>query len=165
MSDVSPVTAYFSPRGGCAAAVVAALDSARKTLDVAIFALTHDDITNALLSAHQRGVAMRVVVDADEAKGKYSDHAKLIAAGIDVRIDVMSGLLHDKIAVVDGATLVTGSFNWTRSADRENAENLLVITLPDVVGQYALQYEKIWAMNAPKQPKVFSASSKATTKA
>jgi len=147
------VTAYFSPRGNCAVAVVNAINAATTTLDVAIFSLTHDDITNALIAAHQRGVKMRAVMDADEAKGVYSDHTKLSDAGIDVRIDTMAGLMHDKIAIVDAglstAALATGSFNWTRSADRDNAENLLIITLPDIIAQYATQYEALWALNDP----------------
>ena len=161
-----PIAVYFSPKGGCAAAVVAALNSATRTLDVAIFSLTHDDITNALIAAHQRGVAMRVVVDASEAKGAWSDHPKLVAAGIDVRISVTPGLTHDKIAVIDAglpsAALVTGSFNWTTNADHENTENLLVVALPDVVTQYATQYETIWTLNAPRAPKPAAPSAPAS---
>jgi phosphatidylserine/phosphatidylglycerophosphate/cardiolipin synthase-like enzyme len=122
------ISVYFSPDGGAAAAVVAQITQAKKTVIVAAYSITHEDIAKAITDAHGRGVKVTVLMDRTQAAGRYSSATFLHNAGVPVFIDATGGLMHHKFAVVDDATLLTGSFNWTKGGDEENAENLLVIT-------------------------------------
>lgn len=86
-----------------------------------------DDIRNALIDAHNRGVDVKVVMEKDNVNGIGSEYYNLKAAGVSAKWDSNSALMHDKFMVVDGKVLLTGSFNWSTSAVDSNNENLVVI--------------------------------------
>ena len=148
-----PVSVYFSPNRHAADTLIGFIDRAVVSLDCAVYALTHDLISAALIRAHQRGVKVRVLMDHQQASNFYADDEKLAAAGIPVYLDRKSGLMHNKTAVCDRGTeqaaVATGSFNWTRSADRLNAENLVIIRIPEVVETFGVEFDRLWLINTP----------------
>ncbi len=87
---------------------------------------------------------MRVITDDDKAADGGSDVRRLAQAGIAVRDDRSAAHMHHKFALVDGAALLTGSYNWTRSAARENEENFVITGDRRFVGAFARQFEKLW---------------------
>ena len=136
-------TVCFAPPlpGGCdpEATVLHAIASARRTLRVQIYTFTSRPVLAALLAAERRGVAVRVIVDAGQFRGDRNDTRavqRLATAGIKVLVDTVPGLMHDKIMIVDEATVLTGSFNYTWSAEHRNAENLIALHDPAVVAAY-----------------------------
>ncbi len=138
------ITACFAPPipGACdpTATLVGALDAARRTIRVQIYTLTARPIVAALIRARKRGVDVRAIVDRSQLREDPHDAAavaRLRAAGIPLRVDTVPGLMHDKIAIVDDATVLTGSFNYTWSAEHRNAENLLLIRDPALAALYA----------------------------
>lgn len=140
-----PIKVLFSPNGGCQGAVVQEISQAQKTIDIAMYNLTSREISQELIKAKARGVQIRVFLDKGEGNGKYSKGRYLMDKGIDVHFYAGTGLMHNKFAVIDNKVLITGSFNWTASAERENQENLLIITEENVVKQYAQRFEMLWA--------------------
>jgi len=129
---------YFSPHGGAEAAIVLALHGAQQSLLVQGYSFTSAPIAQAVRDAHQRGVHVLVVLDRSNATGKYSAATFLAHAGIETRIDRKHPIAHNKVMVIDNATLITGSFNYTKAAECCNAENTLVLTAaPDLVRAYA----------------------------
>ncbi len=137
---------YFSPQGGCQQAIIEALDGTQKTLDIAMFAFTSREIAEAVVRAHSRGVTVRVVMDESQSANKYSKKIYFQKKGIPLRLSrgIGRGIMHDKFAVIDGNLVITGSFNWTASAEENNYENLLVIRSPLLVMKYSEEFEKIW---------------------
>ena len=89
------------------------IDAASKTLDVCVFTITCNEIADAVVRAHERGVKVRVISDDEQANSTGSDLRAIADAGIPVRTDAASTHMHHKFAIVDGATLINGSFNWT----------------------------------------------------
>jgi phosphatidylserine/phosphatidylglycerophosphate/cardiolipin synthase-like enzyme len=147
VSSSPSISVYFSPRGGATSAIVSEIKRAEKSIDVAIYSFTSRKIAKALISAHKRGVKVRVVADEGSARSRNSVLPLLEAVGIEVRYKRGSGggLMHNKYAVIDGKTVITGSFNWTVSAEKRNDENLLVIKrLPALVEAYEKNFEKLW---------------------
>ena len=140
-----PIKVLFSPNGGCQEEVVQGISQAQKTIDIAMYNLTTREISQELIKAKERGVQIRVFLDKGEGNGKYSKGRYLMDKGIDVRFYAGIGLMHNKFAVIDNRILITGSFNWTASAERENQENLLIITDENTVKQYAQKFEVLWA--------------------
>lgn len=142
---------YFSPNGGCQDAVVSEISKAQKTIDIAMYELTNRQISQELIKAKEKRVGIRVFLDQDEGNGRYSKARYLTDNGIDVRFYAGPGLMHNKFAVIDNRVLVTGSFNWTAAAERENQENLLTITDENAVKKYAQRFEMLWpaAENKP----------------
>ena len=95
-------------------------------------------------AAVRRGVRVRIVSDDDKSEDLGSDVDRLRAAGAQVVLDASEAHMHHKFAVFDGQQLVTGSFNWTRSASEVNAENLVVTDDPRLVGAFANEFERLW---------------------
>jgi len=143
------VSVYFSPNRGAAEVIIGFIDRCVETIDVAIYALTHDDIADALLRAQARGVRVRVLMDKTQAGSKYADDEKLAAGGVEVRLDNQTGIQHNKFLIGDGVSVKTGSFNWTVNADERNAENFVVLRLKYVVKAFAAEFESLWEQNAP----------------
>jgi len=129
---------WFSPSGGCTDAVVAETAGAAKTIQVLSYTFTSRPIANALIDAHRRGVSVTVVADKSETIDVRSEIKSLLRAGIPVYIDDKHGIAHNKVMVIDGATVITGSFNFTHAAEFENADNVLIVhNHPAIASAYA----------------------------
>lgn len=138
------VAAWFSPGQDCRRAILDQIARSRRTLDVCVFTISDDRIAEALLVAHRRGIAVRVLTDNDKTDDEGNDVDRLAAAGIAVREDRSAWHMHHKFALVDGHTLLNGSFNWTRSASDYNQENVLVTQEPRLVEAFAREFERLW---------------------
>jgi phosphatidylserine/phosphatidylglycerophosphate/cardiolipin synthase-like enzyme len=135
------IQVYFSPDGGCTEAVVEALGQAKTTVKVQAYSFTSAPIAKALVEAHKRGVRVEVIVDKSQRTEKYSSADFLAHAGIPTRIDAKHAIAHNKVMVIDGAIIITGSFNFTKAAETQNSENILVIQSKDLAAQYARNWE------------------------
>ncbi len=139
----------FSPRGGCTETVVRQLDAAQQTVFVQAYSFTSAPIARALVDAHKRGVHVEVILDKSQRSEKYSSADFVAHAGIPTYIDAEHAIAHNKIMIVDGRFVVTGSFNFTKSAEEHNAENLLVIHDPLLAATYAANWKAHAAHSEP----------------
>jgi hypothetical protein len=131
------IAVYFSPNGGATEAVVRELTAAQTQVLMQAYSFTSAPIAKALVEAHQRGVKILAVLDKSNETDKYSAATFLSNAGIQPRIDDKHAIAHSKVMVIDSATIITGSFNFTKAAEEKNAENLLVIKdAPELVTAY-----------------------------
>ncbi len=135
----------FSRTMNCASIIISLIDSARRSVLVAVYSFTSDQIADALIRAHRRGVEVRVVIEAGQANVRGSEYTRLRDAGVSVRIDGNSGLMHHKFVVVDGEAVITGSYNFSAAAEDRNDENLLVIFDRRIAALYAQEFERVWA--------------------
>jgi phosphatidylserine/phosphatidylglycerophosphate/cardiolipin synthase-like enzyme len=134
----------FSPQQGATDLIVKTIGEARQSVRVAAYFFTSWPIVDALVQAHRRGVDVKLVLDSHQKFRWVIDY--LDRNGIAARINSRYAIMHDKFMIVDGNTLETGSFNFTRAAEFENAENVLVLRdSPSVVGGYTHQWDKLWA--------------------
>lgn len=133
---------YFSPEHSCDEVVIEYLKQAKDTVDIAIFSLTRDEIAEAIIETHKRGVKVRVIIDKQQAGLKNADDEKLEDAGIPLIRDTHSGFMHNKFAVIDKKIVLTGSYNWTDNATFRNDENLVV--LDDVGKIFSDKFEQLW---------------------
>ena len=120
------------------------IDSAKATFDVCVFTITCNEIAAGIIALHKRGVRVRIITDDEQTNAAGSDVGKFIDAGIRVRHDDSPHHMHHKFAVLDGRILLTGSFNWTRSAVLHNKENILITDHPSLVSAYAREFENLW---------------------
>lgn len=143
---------YFSPNGGIRDRLLRAINHTKATIDLAIFDLTSGELAGALLAAKERGVVIRIVADARQAQGKHSEIPFLLEKGLKVRLARGNGrgIMHHKFAIFDGKLLVTGSYNWTDSAERFNHENALVLDDRTIIQRYQGHFERLF--NGSKGP-------------
>jgi phosphatidylserine/phosphatidylglycerophosphate/cardiolipin synthase-like enzyme len=133
---------YFSPHGGCTEAVIRELNKAKTTVLVQAYTFTSAPIAKALLNAHKRGVKVEVILDKSQRTQKYSSATFLYNAGIPVKIDAKHAIAHNKVMVIDGETVITGSFNFTKAAEENNAENLLIIRDKKLAERYMKNWQE-----------------------
>ena len=138
---------YFSPNGGCQQAVVSQIAKAHARIDIAMYSFTSRALSQALVDAKARGVKIDIVLDKNQMKEHYSKSAFLQSRGIEVKFHLGPGLMHDKFAVIDERLVLTGSFNWTASAEKKNSENLLVIKDKDIAEKYQKQFRLLWSQS------------------
>ncbi len=151
------IAVCFSPpiAGGCdpQAAILGEITGARSEILVQAYVLTARPVVNALIRAHQRGVNVRIILDRKQLKHDRSATyaaSRIIAAGIPVTIDDgVRGIAHNKVMVIDGRTVITGSYNFTWSAEHKNAENLVIIRDPAVASEYAQNWRTRESESAP----------------
>ena len=136
------IRCFFSPKGGCTEAIVEEIDHAQRLVLVQAYSFTSAPIAKALELAHLRGVRVIVVLDKSQRTEKYSSADFLAHAGIETYIDAEHAIAHNKVMLIDGHTLITGSFNFTHNAESSNAENLLIIhDRPDLYAAYQQNFQ------------------------
>lgn len=122
------LSAYLLPDEEALRALGSCIDSAAKTIQVAIFTLTHQELVGKLAQAQKRGVSVSVAVDRYTAMGASKKAIlQLQNAGAEVLLNQGSQLLHHKWALIDGKTLAMGSANWTAAAFGKNQDCLLIL--------------------------------------
>ena len=136
---------YFTPDPRAAMAIVQAVDASEHEVLVQAYGFTHNGIAQALVRAHRRGVAVRVVMDAKTANTNQYVIGLLQQDDIATRQDDKHAIAHDKVMVIDNAIVITGSFNFTNSAATRNAENVLVLTSTELAQRYKTDWLKHWA--------------------
>lgn len=140
--------AVFAPWDDVEASVVDVIDSARKQVLVQAYLLTSRKIATTLVAARRRGVDIRLLLDASQLEKLSSSPApELAAAGIDIWLETRYQSAHNKIMVVDAGTpqaiVMTGSFNFTWTAQHKNAENLLIVrNNPVLASRYVQNWER-----------------------
>ena len=146
LSQEKPITCnwevYFSPHGGATEAIIRELNKAKSTVLVQAYSFTSAPIAKALLNAHKRGVKIEVIFDKSQKAQKYSSATFLYNQGIPVKIDAQHAIAHNKVMIIDGETVITGSFNFTKAAEENNAENLLVIRERKLAERYIKNWEE-----------------------
>ncbi|NXD86266.1 PLD6 hydrolase, partial [Halcyon senegalensis] len=144
------------PRGDCSfSRLLRCLLSARRSLEICLFAFSSPQLGRAVRLLHRRGVRVRVVTDAQYMGLRGSQIGLLRHAGIQVRHDQESGFMHHKFAIVDRRMLITGSLNWTTQAIQNNRENVLVVEDAEYVKPFLDEFEKIWEEYNPSNYRFF----------
>lgn len=122
------------------------LRSAKQSLDICVFNITCDEISDTVMMLHKKGVRVRVMTDDDQANSQGSDIQKFRSVGIQVKMDHAPTHMHHKFCVVDGRLLMSGSFNWTRQAVIGNQENVLVTDNSALVTAFRQEFERLWGI-------------------
>ena len=135
------IKAFFTPGIDCETNIIAAINSAHK-IDASVYSITHPDITDAVIDAHNRGANIRIVTDRMMAKNKGSLVGKIRNAGIPVLTNKKHKIEHNKFAVFDDVHVVSGSYNWTTNASKYNSENCVFFDQQNK--EYTHRFEYLW---------------------
>ncbi|GAC1536416.1 MAG: phospholipase D-like domain-containing protein [Herpetosiphon sp.] len=133
----------FSPDDPIIDMIEGRIKAATRQIDILAFTFTSDQLAHALALARRRGVQIRVVFDQRSAKAAVSQYTFLERNGIEVQRAGGCYAMHNKVMIVDGVEVLTGSFNWTSAAQKANDENVLLIRNRSLASQYEQEYERI----------------------
>ncbi len=147
------VQTCFSPTRKCSNYITQEIDQAQREILVAVYAFTSYDLAWALVKANRRGIKVRVVLDEEfDQENSYSKGSFLGQHGLQIRRvsgltrrNQDSGLMHQKFAVIDRKVVLTGSYNWTASAENFNDEYLLLFRdAGPLAEEYRKEFFRLW---------------------
>ena len=134
---------FFAPVDDINVRVVDAIAQAKSSVHFMAFSYTDDAIGAAMIDAHQRGLEVEGVFERQNAKGTGAEYENLRDAGIPVEVDSNCYIMHHKTMIIDDRIVITGSYNFTKSAEKSNDENLLLIESPALAAAYQAEYARI----------------------
>ena len=140
---------YFSPGDYCQRAIIGELKQALSSVDICVYTISDNYISDEILECRERNVSVRIVTDDEKVDDIGSDIKALSRAGIEVHVDNSRHYMHHKFAIFDNARVLTGSYNWTRSAAEYNQENILVTDNKQVVFTYKEEFARLWNSTKP----------------
>ncbi|MSQ57993.1 MAG: phospholipase D family protein [Limnohabitans sp.] len=143
-SQVEVIGTYFNPPDNTAQAVADTIDLSKKEVRVQAYGFTHNGIAQALVRAHQRGVDVKVLLDKKSQTTNQYVVNLLIGSQIQYRLDGKHAIAHNKVIIVDSDIVITGSFNFTNSAQMRNAENLLILRSNSLAENYRANWMTHW---------------------
>ncbi len=141
--DETPIDVYFSPEDGAAKYVLAEIKRAKKSIRFMAFSFTATDIADAIIARHAAGIDVQGVMERQNAAGLGAVFDQLTNAGVSVIEDGNCYILHHKVLIIDNRIVITGSYNFTKSAERNNDETLLIIADPELAEQYRAEWARV----------------------
>ena len=135
---------YFSPGNTCRNAIIQQIKLATSSLKICVFTISDNDIAKEIMTAHKKGISVKIITDNDKSFDLGSDIEQMANSGIATKIDNSPSHMHHKFCIIDNDTLITGSYNWTRSAAERNQENILINKEPKVIKSYFKEFDKLW---------------------
>jgi phosphatidylserine/phosphatidylglycerophosphate/cardiolipin synthase-like enzyme len=144
--DGTQVEIYFSPEDGIAAHILSLLQEAKKSIYFMANSFTSNDLGNAIRQRAADGLTVAGVMDDDQINSNQgTEFDAFIQAGLDVRRDGNAGLMHHKVIIIDRKIVITGSYNFSSSAETRNDENVVIIHDTEVAEQYLAEFQRVYA--------------------
>lgn len=153
VDETERIKIYFSPNGNCEKAIIEEIGRAKSCIHIAMFNFTNGRIARELVKVSKQGIDIKVIMDMGSSLDDYSKGRFLENKGISIKYRKglnrnnpgdETGLMHNKFAVIDGKVVITGSYNWTTSAEKWNYENLLIIPSARVAELFEREFNRLW---------------------
>lgn len=136
--------AFFSPGNACRSAIISKMKAAKNSLKICVFTISDNEIRDEILIAYRRGISVKIISDNDKSFDAGSDIDYLSKKGIKIKIDQTANHMHHKFCVVDNEVLITGSYNWTRSAAERNQENIVISQDNTLIKSFINEFDQLW---------------------
>ena len=137
------VETYFSPEDGVQQRIVELLESAESSIRFMAFTFTDNEMAQTLNQQHKAGILVEGIVEARNINDMGSDIEALQQVGLNVWLDGNPYNMHHKVMIIDDAIVITGSYNFSRSAAEYNDENVLIIHSPEIAAHYLDEFERL----------------------
>lgn len=144
LSDGTQITTFFSPKSDTIPPLLSEIQKAKRSIHFMAFSFTHDKLGKAMIDSYESGINVSGVFD-EKQISKHSEYEKMANAGMQVKIDKTLGTMHHKVIIIDEETVVTGSYNFSKNAENNNSENLLIIKNSKEIGRaYMREYKRLY---------------------
>jgi phosphatidylserine/phosphatidylglycerophosphate/cardiolipin synthase-like enzyme len=139
------IRTLFAPEDGVMGEILATVSGARESIRFLAYSFTDEALAAEMMARAAAGVLVEGVFEARGAESEYSRYGPLHDAGLQVWKDGNPAIMHHKVIIIDRATVITGSFNYSASADQSNDENLLIIHDPQLAAHYLEEFDRVVA--------------------
>lgn len=141
--ESASVRTFFSPKGNTKNAIISELQKATKSIKVMAFSFTDKDMAQVMIDKKANNVDVQGVFDGCELSSQYSVYRTLKDAKVEVYKDGNQALMHEKNFIIDDNTVITGSYNFSANADKNNNENCMIIKSPDIAKIFEQEFERL----------------------
>jgi phosphatidylserine/phosphatidylglycerophosphate/cardiolipin synthase-like enzyme len=139
----------FSPGVECLNDIIELIQSSDKYLDICVFTISDNRISEEIIGAFNRGIEIRIISDNEKMHDDGSDIKTLAKAGIPTKIDQSPNHMHHKYMIIDEIRVLTGSYNWTKSAAKFNQENIIITDHDEIVTGFMDNFSQLWDKSEP----------------
>lgn len=143
------IETHFSPKGDCQMTIIRELAAATTSIDLCAYHLNNPALCAALADAAARGITVRIDLDTCQELPNDGPSKELKNSKASIKTDATEKMQHNKYAIIDGKTTITGSYNWSMNAENRNAENLIVIRDTATAAAFAADFQKHWSHSRP----------------
>ena len=126
--------------------IISLINISNSTIDIAAFSFTSEEIFNAILETHLRGVKVRVLLEKRYMNAESSKYKILNELGIEVRFDNNPYSMHHKFIIIDSNVLETGSMNYSENA-KTNNENIFIIYNNKIATAFLQEFDRLWSIS------------------
>lgn len=144
--DNSEIEIYFSPKDKPTNRILELIKNAKTYIYIPTFLITHNEIATELINAHNRGVDVRIIIDANSVTTRNTKHSQLRKSGIMLKTENYAGKLHAKTMIIDDTYFVSGSMNFSNSGANKNDENLVIIKDKDIAKLHRNFFLYLWTI-------------------
>ena len=144
--DNSEIEIYFSPKDKPTNRILELIKNAKTYIYIPTFLITHNEIATELINAHNRGVDIRIIIDANSVTTRNTKHSQLRKSGIMLKTENYAGKLHAKTMIIDDTYFVSGSMNFSNSGANKNDENLVIIKDKDIAKLHRNFFLYLWTI-------------------
>ncbi len=142
--DDADINIYFSPDDNIERILLRRIEKARSSIHFMAFSFTSDGIGDAMIRKFKEGVHVFGLFEGRGSRGGPSEYIKMKVEGLPVKLDHNRNLMHHKVIVIDRFRVITGSYNFSRNADRYNDENILIIDNAAIAGRYLEEFDRLY---------------------
>ncbi len=154
--DGTPIQVLFSAEDHAVSNLIALVNDAQSSIRFLAFSFTDYPLAQAMIERARAGVDVQGVFETFGSNSPRSELRTFWCANVPSRQDGNSSFLHHKIIIIDNSIVVTGSLNFSSSADEENEENVVILENPEIAALYLREYQKIWAQANEVQAGAFA---------
>ena len=143
--DLALIAVSFSRTEDTSSLLQYWIGRANSSIRVAIYSFTSDSLGDSIIAAKNRGVDVQVFIDNTFVSSTGSEYPKLSAAGVSIKADTRSAIMHHKFILIDGYIVGIGSYNWSANAEDNNDENLILLKSQSVAQAYLGEFNRLWS--------------------
>lgn len=138
------INVYFSPKDNIEKIILKRLEKAEKTVHFMAFSFTSDPLGEVIIKLHKSGVRVSGLIEKEGSNSKDSEYIKMKIEGLPVKTDRNKSLMHHKTIIIDEKTVITGSYNFSRGANRRNDENIIILDNADIAKEYLKEFHRLY---------------------
>ncbi len=140
----TPINAYFAPEDNVERIILRRLHRAKRSIRFMAFSFTSDRIGETVIRKHDEGLDVKGLFERSGSNSRYSEYVKMKIEGVPVKLDRNRNSMHHKVFIIDETTVITGSYNFSRNANRNNDENILIISNREIARIYLDEFRRLY---------------------
>ena len=142
--STTDINVYFAPEDNVERIILKRIKKAKKSIHFMAFSFTSDRIGEMMIKKHKSGVKVFGLFEGRGSGSRYSEYIKMKIEGLPVKVDRNRYAMHHKVIIIDGESVITGSYNFSKNANKKNDENIIIIMNKEISGEFLKEFYRLY---------------------